>query len=130
MPARSYGLALPVTELGEDSPLLPHRFDVSLHPPDLIGRLRAEPRQKTQRKPGWDEPPWKDNPTMSAWKKDFTDAPRDGTQFLAKHERWGCPAVIHYDIDADAFIFSEECIADIDGGIVVPDELVWAPLPA
>lgn len=66
---------------------------------------------------------------MSAWKTDWTDAPRDGTQFLARHDRWACPAVVHYCIDADGFVFSEEVIADIDGGLVSPDDLAWAPLP-
>jgi len=67
---------------------------------------------------------------MSAWTNNWTDAPRDGTQFLARHNGWTCPCVIHYCMDADGFIFSEEALAEIDGGVVLPnDELEWAPLP-
>lgn len=66
---------------------------------------------------------------MSAWKTDFTDAPRESTQFLIMDDNWSCPAVAHYCLDAETFIFSEEALSEIDGGVIDIEGCRWAPMP-
>jgi hypothetical protein len=72
----------------------------------------------------------------TAWSKDWTKAPTDGTQILVRHADWDCPAVMHYvDIDGDDtadgpyWAFTEDVIAVTEGGLVDTDECEWALMP-
>lgn len=67
------------------------------------------------------------------WTSDFTNAPTDGTQILVRHPDWQCPAVAYWDTDVGEWLFAEEVIAGIDGGIILDDadggSLEWVAIP-
>lgn len=66
---------------------------------------------------------------MSAWSADVENAPKDRPQLLFRHPDWICPAVVQWSEDADSWIFCEDTIQEIEGGVVDTDGIEWALMP-
>lgn len=65
----------------------------------------------------------------TAWSSDYTNAPRDGSQFLVAIDQFDCPVVVHYDLMSKNFIFSDAALSDMDGGVVDVQGTKWALMP-
>lgn len=66
---------------------------------------------------------------MTAWSADTENAPKDRPQILFRRADWICPAVVQWSEDAGSWIFCEDTIQEIEGGVVDTDGIEWALLP-